>query len=65
LPHTYKIFFICELLGGEKKISIETSDVGFFEKNKLPNLSLNRVTDKQIKRAFDHLNDISLPTDFD
>lgn len=65
LPHTYKIFFICELIGGEKRSSIETSEVEFFEKDKLPNLSLNRVISAQIERAFEHMHDINLPTDFD
>ena len=65
LPHTYKIFFICELIGGEKRPSIETSEVEFFEKDKLPNLSLYRVIAAQIERAFEHMHDINLPTDFD
>lgn len=65
LPHTYKLFFICELLGGAKKTSIETSEVNFFAKDQLPNLSLNRVISTQIERAFDHQHDLSLPTDFD
>ena len=65
LPHTYKLFFICELLGGEKKTSIETSEVDFFAKDKLPNLSLSRVVNAQIGRAFVHKYDLNLPTDFD
>lgn len=65
LPHVYKIFFICELVGGEKKTSIETSEVEFFEKDKLPDLSLNRVIKSQIDRAFEHRQNMTLPTDFD
>ncbi len=65
LPHTYKIFFICELVGGEKKASIETSEIEFFEKDQLPNLSLNRVVKSQIDRAFEHKQNMKLPTDFD
>jgi hypothetical protein len=65
VPDTYKIFFICELISGEKKTSIETSDVGFFEKNNLPSLSLNRVLNRQTEQAFDHMQDMSLSTDFD
>ncbi|NCT57894.1 MAG: NUDIX hydrolase [Legionella sp.] len=65
LPHTYKIFFICELIGGEKAASIETSEIDFFEKDNLPDLSLRRVIKTQIERAFVHREDMTLPTDFD
>ena len=65
LPHTYKIFFICELVGREKKASIETSEIEFVEKYQLPNLSLNRVVKFQIDRAFEHKQNMKLPTDFD
>lgn len=65
IPHIYKIFFICEMIGGEKKTSIETSDVQFFEKDNLPELSLRRVIKSQIERAFDHKENMNLPTDFD
>ncbi|WP_298623987.1 NUDIX hydrolase [uncultured Legionella sp.] len=65
LPHTYKIFFICQLIGGEKKTSIETAEVAFFTRDQLPDLSLNRVIHSQIIRAFEHWNDMHLPTDFD
>ncbi len=65
LPHTYKVFFICELIGGKKTASIETSEIEFFEKDSLPDLSLNRVIKTQIERAFVHKEDMTLPTDFD
>jgi ADP-ribose pyrophosphatase YjhB (NUDIX family) len=65
LPHTYKIFFICELIGGKKTASIETSEIDFFEKDSLPDLSPKRVIKTQIDRAFVHKEDMTLPTDFD
>lgn len=65
LPHTFKALFLCELIGGEKRTSIETSEVEFFEKNNLPDLSLNRVLKSYIERAFEHRANRSLPTDFD
>ena len=65
LPHTYKLFFLCEIVGGAKKTSIETSDVAFFAKDHLPDLSLPRVVKTQIERAFDHQQDRTLATDFD
>ena len=65
LRHIYKSFFICELIGGKKTPSIETSAVDFFERDKLPELSLIRVLKSQIERAFEHKQDMTLPTDFD
>lgn len=65
LPHIYKLFFICELIGGEKKPSIETSEIDFFAQDKLPDLSLSRVNQFQINRAFEHKRNMDLPTDFD
>lgn len=65
LPHIYKIFFICELVGGQKKSSIETSDIDFFARDNLPELSLGRIIKSQIDRAFEHKEDMTLPTDFD
>jgi ADP-ribose pyrophosphatase YjhB (NUDIX family) len=65
LPHTYKIFFICELIGGEKTTSIETSEIEFFEKDNLPELSIRRVNKTQVERAFIHKENMTMPTDFD
>jgi ADP-ribose pyrophosphatase YjhB (NUDIX family) len=49
--HVYKIFFQCELLGGRPlSMSTETSEVGFFARSALPELSLKRVTPWQIER---------------
>lgn len=52
--HIYKIFFECELIGGEAKTSVETSDVGFFGKDALPELSVDRVTEGQIGMLFEN-----------
>lgn len=65
LPHTYKIFFICDIIGGEKTTSIETTDIDFFAKDNIPELSLQRVAKSQIERAFAHKENMSLPADFD
>ncbi|MDQ3910870.1 MAG: NUDIX hydrolase [Actinomycetota bacterium] len=49
--HVYKIFFQCELLGGEPLAAgAETEGVGFFSRDDLPELSLGRVTRQQIER---------------
>ncbi len=63
--HLYKIFFLCEIIGGESKTSYETEEVGFFDVDNLPELSLGRITKKQIERFFEHLKNPDLPTDFD
>lgn len=62
--HLYKIFFLCEITGGESKTSFETEDVGFFALDELPELSIGRVTRKQIERFFEHYKNPDLPTDF-
>ena len=67
-PHPfriYKLFFRCELTGGEPAASIETEAVEFFAENKLPELSAGRVTSQQIARFFEHLRNPDWPTDFD
>ncbi len=63
--HLYKMFFLCEITGGEPRTSSETDAVEFFKENELPPLSQGRVLPKQIKRMFEYYRDPSLPTDFD
>ena len=63
--HAYKLFFQCELIGGEPAHSIETDGVGFFQENELPELSITRVTAEQIARFFEHYRHPDWPTDFD
>ncbi len=64
IHHAYKLFFECEIAAGEPRESTETSGVGFFPVNALPDLSLPRVTPTQIQRLHTiHLN--AAPTDFD
>lgn len=64
-PHTYKLFFLCQLTGGEATTSIETLDVRFFHKNELPTLSTPRITQEQIFRFYEHAANPDWPTDFD
>jgi ADP-ribose pyrophosphatase YjhB (NUDIX family) len=63
--HIYKLFFLCELLGGSPAVSAETDAVGFFPVGALPELSRGRVLAAQIERLHEHQLDRSLPTDFD
>jgi ADP-ribose pyrophosphatase YjhB (NUDIX family) len=61
----YKLFFICELIGGEARPSLETSAVQFFPKDQLPELSLGRVNPQQIERMYEHRAHPELMTEFD
>ncbi len=63
--HIYKLFFLCALTGGTASGSIETSEVGFFAEDELPELSRGRVLESQIKRMFQHHRNPDLATDFD
>ncbi|ACY14347.1 NUDIX hydrolase [Haliangium ochraceum] len=61
----YKMYFLCELLGGEARTSTETAGAAFYAEDELPPLSLGRVLPKHIERAFAHYRSPSLPTEFD
>jgi ADP-ribose pyrophosphatase YjhB (NUDIX family) len=63
--HVYKLFFLCETVGGVAKASIETDAVSFFAENRIPPLSLARVTPEQITHLFDHHRHPEWPTSFD
>lgn len=65
IHYTYKLFFRCEITGGQARTNHETLAVGFFALDDLPPLSTPRVTESQIRRMFDHLHDPTRPTDFD
>jgi ADP-ribose pyrophosphatase YjhB (NUDIX family) len=61
----YKLFFLCELTGGQPRPSIETTAVAFFERHQLPELSGGRITTAQIETMFEHAAQPLRPTDFD
>ncbi|MGZ4814747.1 MAG: NUDIX hydrolase [Terriglobales bacterium] len=63
--HAYKLFFLCELIGGAAAHSNETDGVDFFAEDKLPPLSLTRICPEQIALMFRHHRAPSLPTEFD
>jgi ADP-ribose pyrophosphatase YjhB (NUDIX family) len=62
--HVYKLFFLCNIVGGEAKSSVETSEVAFFDFDNLPELSLTRNTYKQIERIYELYKNPG-DTDFD
>jgi ADP-ribose pyrophosphatase YjhB (NUDIX family) len=63
--HAYKMMFICELMGGEAKPSYETPEVAFFARNRLPTLSIARITAYQMEQLFEHAAHPEWPTEFD
>ena len=63
--HIYKVYFLCELVGGEATTSDETDGVDFFAEDSIPPLSLGRVTPALISRFFAHHRHPEWPTDFD
>ena len=63
--HVYKLIFLCKLVGGSAKTSLETEAAAFFGEEELPALSESRVLLPQVKRAFTFARDPNLPADFD
>ena len=53
--HAFKIIFLCELIGGEATPSNETSEVGFFGFDELPELSSNRTNERHLEEIKLHL----------
>ena len=61
----YKLIFQCELVGGEARTSHETSDVRFFPRDALPELSMHRTHPRHLEVVFARLDDASLPAFFE
>ncbi|WP_068717837.1 NUDIX hydrolase [Vibrio tritonius] len=59
--HIYKLFFICEFVGGEITENIEISEAGFFSLDDIPPLSESRTLMSDIEMMFAHYNNPSLP----
>lgn len=65
LHHAYKLFLLCNVVGGQPTTSHETSGVAFFAEHDLPPLSLTRILPNQIARLFEHHRHPDWPADFD
>jgi ADP-ribose pyrophosphatase YjhB (NUDIX family) len=65
LFHSWKAFFLCEIVGGAPRGSYETDAVGFFPAETLPPMSLGRCTPQQVLRMRQHWLAPGIPTDFD
>jgi ADP-ribose pyrophosphatase YjhB (NUDIX family) len=61
-----KVFFVCDLVGGGARTSLETSGVGWFAEDDLPDdISLGRVLPAQLRCMFRHAREPALPTEFE
>lgn len=63
--HAFKIVFLCDILSGEATPSDETTAVGFFSPDALPELSTNRTGTRHIEEVFKHVADPSRLPAFD
>ncbi|WNQ08821.1 NUDIX hydrolase [Paenibacillus aurantius] len=54
--HVYKMFIQCKIIGGEAISGLETSEVAFFGRDRLPELSAERNTAAQIQTMFEFLH---------
>lgn len=63
--YIYKLFFLCEIIGGKAEIGIETSGVDFFGLDELPQLSEGRSTKEQIELMVKLAKQPSANPDFD
>ena len=65
LFHSWKLFFVCEITGGEARTSYETTAVEFFPLDALPELSTGRSNAEQIRRMYEYHKHPDWPTEFD
>lgn len=56
LFHVYKMVILCKLVGGTERTSMETSEIGFFDRENLPELSTPRITKEQLLMIFEFLD---------
>lgn len=52
--HIYKLFFLCDWVGGKAQDNLEISEIGFFAPDALPPLSLGRVSADDIAMLFEY-----------
>lgn len=66
LFHAFKIVFLCEIIGGEARTSHETTDVGFYGREEIPQpFSGERTKRRHIEDAFAAHADPMIMTVFD
>lgn len=60
-----KIFVLCDLLGGEFVPNIETTEIGYFSLDSLPNVSEDKSNKEQIRMCFDAYKNENWKVQFD
>jgi ADP-ribose pyrophosphatase YjhB (NUDIX family) len=65
LHHCFKLYFLCDIVGGSARGSVETLDVDFFAEDALPPLSPGRTNAPAIRRLFKHWRQPELAPEFD
>lgn len=64
--HAYKLVFLCELIGGEAATSNETSEIGWFLPDQIPQpFSGSRTNRRQVEDVFAAVGDSTAATIFD
>jgi ADP-ribose pyrophosphatase YjhB (NUDIX family) len=63
--HVYKMFFLCEIVGGSPRRTAESSESAFFAEASLPELSLSRVLPGQIHAFFEAIRSGRTETRYD
>jgi ADP-ribose pyrophosphatase YjhB (NUDIX family) len=63
--HIYKLFFHCEIVGGEPARTAESSESAFFGEQELPELSVSRVLPGQIHTFFEAIRSGDTTTQYD
>ena len=63
--NSYNILFLCEITGGDKRTSYETTAVDFFWFENLPPLSINCSNKKHFNEIIEHIKDPNRSAYFD
>lgn len=66
LYHAVKLVFLCDIISGEARTSDETTAVGFFGQNEIPQpFAGERTQSRHIEHAFNAYADATVPTVFE
>jgi len=66
LYHAVKLVFLCDIISGEARTSDETTDVGFFGQDEIPQpFAGERTKTRHIEHAFNAYSDATVPTVFE
>lgn len=63
--HIYKMYFLCELMGGTPTVNLEVCNIDFFKLDQLPELSEGKTIAADIDLIYQHHLSPELPTHCD